>query len=97
MLAWVVLGLLALHARSYALVWTSNVQLWTHAAAVAPLKPRPMNFYGLVLVSQGRWAEAEQAFTVVASAPDLPWDSKWALTGSRNLRSLAALRRRYGR
>ena len=97
-LAWAVLLLLAVHTRSYAWVWTSNVLLFTWAAAVAPAKPRPMNFYGLVLVSQGRWDDAERAFVIAGDARrDLPWDTGWDRTSAQNLRSLAALRRQYGR
>lgn len=94
---WAVLLTLAVYTKSYALIWSSNVPLFTYAASRAPVKPRPLNFYGLVLVSQGRWNEAERAFQIVAAAPGVPWDRDWSRAGTKNLQSLAALRRRSAR
>lgn len=38
----VVLGMLAWRTHQAVPVWWSNLTLWQHAAAVAPLKPRPL-------------------------------------------------------
>ena len=35
-------------------VWTDDVALWGHAAALAPLKPRPALNYGVALLGTGQ-------------------------------------------
>ena len=55
------LGLLVCYVagdRHAVSVWRSNDTLWPHAAAVAPLKPRPILNHAKQLFGQGREADA---------------------------------------
>lgn len=43
-------------------VWRSNVTLWSHAHALAPMKARPALNYGTALDAVGRYADAETLY-----------------------------------
>lgn len=87
-LAYALLGVLAIFTSQYARVWESNMSLWPYAAAHAPHKARPNNFYALTLVAQGRTVEARQAFERVANSVNPRWDPNWPKEGRYNLQNL---------
>ena len=59
-------------------VWQSDVTLWAHAAALAPLKPRPVVNYGMALIADrqiGRGLSTMLRGVDLASQPHVPtWD-----------------------
>lgn len=69
----------------YLPAWRADVTLWTHAAQMAPMKPRVAVNYGLVLLAEGRiqagleaWRRAQQ----LAQQPHIPSYDK-AMTEQR--------------
>ena len=92
----------ASQTHTYARVWVSDVTLWHRAVRMAPMKPRPILNWGVMLVAQGRFAAAERVFATALRAAALPHVHPWdrALTETdvaRNRQSLQTLRTLTGR
>lgn len=84
--------------HQYVRVWQSDLTLWTHAARVAPLKPRPYVNLGVALILAGQFGAARAAFEhaeAVAQLPHVPvWDRQDAQrAAAANLRALERLER----
>ena len=73
----IIYATLAISTKSYAPVFSSGATLWRHAAARAPNKPRPLNNYGVMLVGQGRFAEARHLFLRAADAGRAMSQPRW--------------------
>jgi hypothetical protein len=56
---WLVLGLCAVLTYRQMPAWASDLELWTRAAAVSPLAPRPMVNVAREYIARGQWPEAE--------------------------------------
>lgn len=91
------LGWWAIQARAYVPVWRSNQTLMSHVVARAPVKPRALLNYGVVLAAGGRLADGEQfllAALVAAQQPQVRGFDR-ALTArdvAVNRAAMAALR-----
>ena len=98
-IVWGLLGVYALLTHSYARLWVHPLPLWTHAARIAPLKPRPWLHVGIGSIMVGRLDAAEVAFNRAAEVAKLshvlPWDRDAALKiSAQNRHALMSLRRR---
>lgn len=58
-------------------IWRSNVTLWTHAATIAPYKPRVLTNYGLALLQQGDTKGAVEQWRKAVQMADLPHVPPW--------------------
>ena len=85
-------GLTALQVR----VWRSELTLWGHAVAIAPLKPRPALNLALALILRGDLPMAEQWLyrtLALADQPHVPaYDRADAVSAvSGNLQTVAIM------
>ena len=92
--AWLLLA--AWTAAGYIPVWQSDATLWTHAAAVAPLKPRPAVNVARALILQGELGRAEQWLTHTLALAELPhvpaYDRADAIAAAQgNLQTIAIM------
>lgn len=74
LLVWLLLTTVQTHA--YTQVWQSNVTLWTHAAQMAPLKPRPAMNAGVSLLAVGQLEAGIQSIaraSQLANSAHVPW------------------------
>ncbi len=51
---------------AYASVWQNELTLWSHAAVIAPAKPRPWLHLALAFMERRQWREAQTALDHVA-------------------------------
>ena len=71
--------------RSYARVWVDSIALWSHAARVAPYKPRIRYNLGRALTLAGQPAEGSAQFGMAwILAKDFPSVPEWDRADIRN-------------
>lgn len=84
-------------SASHVTVWRSELALWSHAAQIAPMKPRPVLNFGRAALLEGRVDLAEQAFyrtLALAERTDIPtYDRADAVTAATaNLQTVEIMR-----
>lgn len=85
--ALIVVGSYTTATVRYAGVWSSELTLWTHAAARAPLKPRPHGQLALAQMERRQfataWASLDRVAAILATQPIPAWDRAEATTALR--------------
>ena len=80
-------------------VWRSNLTLWTHAATVAPLKPRVRHLEALAMLESGQiqaGVAGLQLALLVATQPHVPASDR-AITQRDAWKNLAAVQQALAR